>query len=298
MKITIKHRHNGSTLFEGEFESIKHALIEALKGDADLRGANLSGAYLCGTDLRDANLVGANLVGVYLRDAYLRGANLSGSNLSRADLGGSNLSNSNLRNSDLIGSNLSNSDLIGSNMRNSNLDDAYLSNANLSRAYMRGVHMRNSNLSGADLSYSDLGGAYLINSNLRNSNLHNSNLRGAYLCGVHLIHVGARSDGYDFYAHMRNNGELWIKGGCRYMEISKARDFWQETRDRTQLGEETMRLLDNAEQLAKIRGWVDRQAFDDGSNSLNFVEVSFGDPGNPPTVTRSNKAGESKMQQS
>lgn len=39
MKITIKHRWKDTVLFEGEFESTKHALIKALKSRADLRGA-------------------------------------------------------------------------------------------------------------------------------------------------------------------------------------------------------------------------------------------------------------------
>ena len=48
-------------------------------GDANLRGANLRGAYLGdanlrGANLRDANLRGANLRGAYLGDANLRGA--------------------------------------------------------------------------------------------------------------------------------------------------------------------------------------------------------------------------------
>ncbi|EBZ8523894.1 pentapeptide repeat-containing protein, partial [Salmonella enterica subsp. enterica serovar Kottbus] len=50
------------------------------------RGANLRGAYLrdadlCGANLRGANLCDADLCGAYLRDANLRGANLCDADL-------------------------------------------------------------------------------------------------------------------------------------------------------------------------------------------------------------------------
>jgi len=57
----IKHRINGSILFELECGSLKLAV----------EGAVESGAYLGGANLGDANLGGANL-----GDADLRGANL------------------------------------------------------------------------------------------------------------------------------------------------------------------------------------------------------------------------------
>ena len=66
VKIQIKNRWTGSILFEYEKEdnTIKDTLIEAVKNNADLRGANLYGA-----DLRDANLRGADLRGADLRGA-------------------------------------------------------------------------------------------------------------------------------------------------------------------------------------------------------------------------------------
>ena len=88
IKIQIKNRWFGSVLFEYEKENntIKDTLIEAIKGGADLRGANLRGA-----DLRGANLRGANLTGANLRDADLIGANLTDANLRGANLIGANL---------------------------------------------------------------------------------------------------------------------------------------------------------------------------------------------------------------
>jgi hypothetical protein len=76
----------GTVLFEfsKENNTIKDTLIEAVKQDADLRCADLCGAYLRGANLSDADLSGANLRGAYLRGADLSGANLSGAYLSGA----------------------------------------------------------------------------------------------------------------------------------------------------------------------------------------------------------------------
>ena len=63
---------------------------------ADLRDANLRGAYL-----RDANLRDANLRGAYLRDANLRGAYLRNADLRGTDLCHADLRNANLRDADL-----------------------------------------------------------------------------------------------------------------------------------------------------------------------------------------------------
>ncbi|EIB0627983.1 pentapeptide repeat-containing protein [Salmonella enterica] len=73
---------------------------------ANLRGANLFGANLCGADLRDANLFGANLRGADLRDANLFGANLCGANLCDANLCDADLRGADLRDANLFGANL------------------------------------------------------------------------------------------------------------------------------------------------------------------------------------------------
>ena len=98
IKIQIKNRWFGSVIFEYEKENntIKDTLIEAIKGGADLRGANLRGADLRGANLTDANLIGADLIG----------ADLIGANLTDADLIGANLTDANLRGANLIGANL------------------------------------------------------------------------------------------------------------------------------------------------------------------------------------------------
>ena len=81
---------------------------------ANLRDADLCGAYLCDADLRGANLCDANLRGANLCDADLRGANLCDANLRGADL-----HDANLRGADLCGA-----DLCGANLRDANLRGA------------------------------------------------------------------------------------------------------------------------------------------------------------------------------
>ena len=122
MKIEIKHRITGSTLFEVEAGSLKAALEIAvgmganLRG-ADLRDANLRGADLRGADLRGADLCDADLRGADLCDADLRGADLRDANLRGADLWGADLRGANLRGADLRDANLWGADLRGADLR-------------------------------------------------------------------------------------------------------------------------------------------------------------------------------------
>ena len=76
MKIEIKHRWSGKTIYKCDANSLKEATIEAVGERADLRGADLWGAYLQGADLRGADLGGADLGGAYLRGADLQEADL------------------------------------------------------------------------------------------------------------------------------------------------------------------------------------------------------------------------------
>ena len=65
MKTKIVSRYDSEkVIYESETETIREAVIEAVKGDADLRDADLSDADLSGADLRGADL----------RDAYLSDA--------------------------------------------------------------------------------------------------------------------------------------------------------------------------------------------------------------------------------
>ena len=81
MKYQILNRYDSRVQFELECESLKDAVVAAVKSGADLYGADLGGADLGGANLRGANLRGADLGGADLRGANLRGANLGGADL-------------------------------------------------------------------------------------------------------------------------------------------------------------------------------------------------------------------------
>ena len=118
IKLQIKDHWSGSILFEYEKENntIKDTLIEAVKGCANLRGADLSGA-----DLSGAKLNGTDLMNADLSYADLRGANLSYSYLSYADLRGADLSNADLVSADLVDADLSDIDLRTTSIRGAKL---------------------------------------------------------------------------------------------------------------------------------------------------------------------------------
>jgi uncharacterized protein YjbI with pentapeptide repeats len=113
MKFEIKHRFGGSVLFSLETENIKLCVEAAVKGEADLRGADLYEANLRGADLREANLRGADLYGADLYGANLRGANLRGADLREANLRGADLYGADLRGADLRGADLRGAYLYG-----------------------------------------------------------------------------------------------------------------------------------------------------------------------------------------
>ena len=108
---------------------------------ANLRGADLQGAYLQG-----ANLRGADLQGAYLRGADLQGANLRGADLQGADLQGADLQCANLRGADLQGAYLQ-----CANLRGAYLQGAYLQGAGLQGAHLQGAHLQGAYLQGASL---------------------------------------------------------------------------------------------------------------------------------------------------
>ena len=133
MKFSIRSRWTNAVKVEVEISCAEDApqsvqkglaVVEALKSDADLSGANLSDADLSGANLSDADLSGANL----------SGANLSGANLSRADLSRADLSDANLSRADLSRADLSRADLSRADLSDADLSDANLSDANLSGA--------------------------------------------------------------------------------------------------------------------------------------------------------------------
>ena len=196
IKIEIKSRYSDKVLFsyESENNTIKDTLLEAVRKNVDIRGANLCDANLRdanlrGADISSANLRNTNLSDAYLSDAYLRyanlgDANLSGANLSDADLRGANLCGANLR-----GANLNGANLRGANLNGAILSDAYLTNADLSDAYLTnanlcGAYLGSANLCGAYLCGANLSGANFCNAYLGSANLRDANLSDADLCGA------------------------------------------------------------------------------------------------------------------
>jgi len=107
----------------------------------DLSGANLRGADLSGAWLREANLNKADLQGAKLSDAWLFQANLTEANLAGADLSKAELTGADLQGANLKGANLFKAKLWGADLRGANLSQADLGQAELTKA----------NLTGADL---------------------------------------------------------------------------------------------------------------------------------------------------
>ena len=103
MHIKINCRWKDTVIFEGEFESLKHAVEKAIADKVDLRGVDLRGANLRGADLRDADLSCADLSCADLRGVDLRGANLRCADLVDAYLSGAYLSGADLRCANLSG---------------------------------------------------------------------------------------------------------------------------------------------------------------------------------------------------
>ena len=132
----------------------------------DLRGADLSYAYLREVNFREADLSEASLTEATLSWANLRGADLSGAYLRAAHLSEANLGRTNLR-------------------------EAYLPDAVLRRADLNGANLSEADLSGADLFWANLREASLCGADLETATLVNTDLTGADLTGCRIHGVSA-----------------------------------------------------------------------------------------------------------
>jgi hypothetical protein len=162
-------------------------------------------AYLHGADLRGANLNNANMCGAYLRGADLYNANMRGADLLGADLSGANMR----------GAGLSGIDLRGADLSNANMCGADLSYADLGGANLRGADLRGACLSGAGLYGANLCGAGLYGANLYSADLRGAGLYGAGLSGLIVLARATRSDGHEYFAWTSILGGLVIQAGCR-----------------------------------------------------------------------------------
>ena len=71
-----------------------------------------------------------------------------------------------------------------------------------------------------------------------------------------VIIVATRSDNYTFLVTPTPQGPRII-AGCRYFTFEEARQHWQSTRGNTQLGEESLALVDHLERMAILNGFID-----------------------------------------
>ena len=100
-----------------------------------------------------------------------------------------------------------------------------------------------------------LDGANLVGASLVGASLDGASLDGANLARANLIDAGYRSDGYRFFASIYNDN-LMIHTGYRCFTVVQAREHWESTRGGTQLGDESLAMVDHLERMAKIRGLI------------------------------------------
>ena len=132
----IKDRYSGRVLFETEAETLKDAVEEAVTLQvsltcADLRNADLGGAWLAQAELSCADLSGANLFKAVLWRATLIGTRFYNVDLRYANFRYANLKKAVLQSSNLICAQFLESDLTKADFRGSNLEFAELQGANL-----------------------------------------------------------------------------------------------------------------------------------------------------------------------
>jgi uncharacterized protein YjbI with pentapeptide repeats len=131
--------------------------------------------------------------------------------------------------------------LASANLQGACLRDAGLTNADLTSA----------NLTNANLTNADLRGAYLWDASLTSADL-----RGANLGNQWVIQGASRSDGYQFILSNLIGEGVRLRAGCRNFNLPSAYKHWIQTRSGTQLGNETMEILDNLWSLAFHRGYL------------------------------------------
>lgn len=194
----------------------------------DLRGLDVSNAYLATVDLRWARLQDANFTSARLWSAQFQAAELQRAQFQQARLGGAQLQGANLTGAALSQADLPQANFNRAILKGAKLEEAVLRSASLERANLEGANLRNADLSNtanafnynqeADLTSvlmqlfsgdsiiaaiaqpipdtpTNLQTATLVDANLSNANLSNANLQGADLKAANL--TGADLSGAD-----------------------------------------------------------------------------------------------------
>lgn len=75
---------------------------------------------------------------------------------------------------------------------------------------------------------------------------------------VYTVNVTAtRTDGYTFLVTPTPEGPRII-AGCRYFTFEEARKHWNKTRGGTNLGDESIAIVEHLETMAKINGFMEK----------------------------------------
>ena len=127
------------------------------------------------------------------------------------------------------------------NLAGANLAGAYLARANLAGADLAGANLAGANLAGANLAGADLAGADLAGADLAGANLAGAKINDKTAIGI--LRRATRSDGYEFFLWHCQEG-YFIKAGCRFLDMEAARQHWNNTRQSTALGDESLHILD------------------------------------------------------
>ena len=214
--IEIKHRFTGQVICAFDVETMRDAVIKAVKSGADLSGADLSGANLYGANLSGANLYGANLSRANLSGADLSGANLYGANLYGADLSLADLSLADLSRADLSRANLSGANLSGANLSRANLSGANLYGADLYGAKeIPAIAIAQNNIcpEGTFIGWKKLRHGLIAKLQIIGDRV---NSLGSRKCRASLVHVMAIYDGenkFDGVEYDQHTGKLAYQAG-------------------------------------------------------------------------------------
>lgn len=133
---------------EEENQKLKLSNINIAK--ANLKEANLQGAYLYDANLQEANLRKANLYNANLMEANLYNANLMEANVLGANLQKANLMETNFKGACLVIAKLHRANLYKANLMEAKLQGANLQGAYLKEAYLQGTDLEKADLRGAE----------------------------------------------------------------------------------------------------------------------------------------------------